>query len=264
MPWFPVDDGFYSHPKVLATSLAARGLWATAGSWCMDPAHLTDGVIPDHVLAALGGTPELAAELVTAGLWRRSRKGYAFHDWFQWGTKRTAEQQRELSATRAANGRKGGIASGLTRSANGVHSPKQTRSKPRFASDAEDTSPGQPTDGDQRKQASKPEANPKQVASQLLHGGLNPNTSSSSPLPPASGGHDGSHPNCRACGTNPRGVPPPEPPSAAARHPSAMTVAEATAAAGVTRNGRPARGEAVAAAAAAARAALHAPKGDHP
>ena len=34
-----------------------------------------------------------------------------------------------------------------------------------------------------------------------------PNT----PQPPASGGHDGSHPNCRACGTNPRG-PTPEPP----------------------------------------------------
>jgi len=87
---------------------------------------------------------------------------------------------------------------------------------------------------------------------------------STSPLPPASGGHDGSHPNCRACGTNPRGIPPPEPPSPAARHPSALTVAEAAAAAGVTRNGRPARGEAVAAAAAAARAALHAPKGDPP
>jgi len=87
---------------------------------------------------------------------------------------------------------------------------------------------------------------------------------STSPQPPASGGHDGSHPNCRACGTNPRGIPPPEPPTAAALHPSARTPAQAAMDAGITRNGRPARGAAVAAAAAAARAALHAPKGDHP
>jgi hypothetical protein len=218
VPWFPVDDGFYSHPKVLATSLAARGLWATAGSWCSDPAHHTDGVVPAHVLASLGGTPELAAELVTAGLWRRSRKGYVFHDWFDWGSKRTAKQQQELSDVRRENGRRGGFASGKARASG--------------------------------------QAKPKQLASPLLRDGLNPNTSSSSPLPPASGGHDGSHPNCRACGTNPRGIPPPEPPSPAARHPSALTVAEAAAAAGVTRNGRPARGEAVAAAADAARQAM--------
>src|SRR6266704_3002926 len=108
MPWFPVDDSFHSHPKALATSLAARGLWATAGSW--SSAHLTDGVVPVHVLASLGGTPELAAELVAAGLWRRTRQGYVFHDWFDWGSKRTAAEIRELRKVRADSGRKGGVA----------------------------------------------------------------------------------------------------------------------------------------------------------
>src|SRR5215472_9811726 len=122
MPWFPVDDGFHSHPKVLATSLSARGLWVTAGSWCSQSDHRTDGVVPHHVLASLGGTPELAAELCAAGLWRRTRKGYVFHDWFYWGPKRTAKQQEELSAVRAINGRKGGLA----RSVNGVNAAKQT------------------------------------------------------------------------------------------------------------------------------------------
>ena len=232
MPWFPVDDSFYSHPKALATSLAARGLWATAGSW--SSAHLTDGVVPVHVLASLGGTPELAAELVTAGLWRRTRNGYVFHDWLDWGSKRTAEQIRELRKTRAASGRKGGVASGKSRS---NRRPK-----------------------------------PKQVASPLVDGGLNPNTSTStSPLPPAADAAGGSatacehhartlgHPaaNCRACGTNPRGQPEPPPPSAAERHPSARSAGEASLAAGVTPNGRPADDKTIAAIAAQARQAIN-------
>jgi hypothetical protein len=79
---------------------------------------------------------------------------------------------------------------------------------------------------------------------------------STSPQPPASGGHDGSHPNCRACGTNPRGLPPPAPPTAAALHPSARTPAEAAMDAGITPNGTPLRGDSVAAIAAHARAAI--------
>lgn len=136
MPWFPVDDSFYSHPKALAASLAARGLWVTAGSW--SSAHLTDGVVPVHVLGLLGGTPELAAELVAAGLWKRTRRGYVFNDWLEWGSKRTAAEIRELRKIRQANGRKGGVASGKTRS--------------------------------------KSEAKTKQLASPPLRSGLNPST----------------------------------------------------------------------------------------
>ena len=99
MPWFRIDDGFHSHPKVLATSLAARGLWATAGSWSSD--HLTDGFVPDHALAPLGGTPELADELVTAGLWRRRKSGYQFHDWLDKNPSRKAvENERKNAAER--------------------------------------------------------------------------------------------------------------------------------------------------------------------
>lgn len=104
MPWFRVDDGFHSHPKVLATSLAARGLWATAGSWSSH--HLTDGVVPDHVLASLGGTPELAAELVAAGLWKRRRNGWTFHDWTDKNpTKEAVEKEREAARERQRRSR---------------------------------------------------------------------------------------------------------------------------------------------------------------
>lgn len=75
MPWFLVDDQFHSHPDVLATSLAARGLWVTAGSWS-SARHID--VVPDHVLASFGSTPKLAAELATARVWKRVRGGYRF------------------------------------------------------------------------------------------------------------------------------------------------------------------------------------------
>ena len=223
MPWFPVDDSFHSHPKALATSLAARGLWVTAGSW--SSAHPKDGVVPDHVLVSLGGTPELAAELVAAGLWRRTRGGYVFHDWLQWGSKRTAEQIAELRAQRAEAGRKGGVASGNTR----------------------------------RRNRTNPEATPKQTLDPNSH------SQSPSPHPPEPagsggqpppGGHHGQHKHCRACGTSPRGQPPPPPPGDAARHPSARPIGEAVLAAGLTPSGTPARGDTVHRLAAQARQAI--------
>lgn len=131
MPWFRVDDGFHSHPKVLATSLAARGLWVSAGSW--SSGHLTDGVVPDHVLASLGGTPELAAELVAAGLWKRRRNGWQFHDWASRNpSKQAVENDRRNNAERQkrwrqahSNGHRNGVTNGVTNSA-----PTQPNNKP--------------------------------------------------------------------------------------------------------------------------------------
>src|SRR5215813_2947284 len=68
-----MDDDFPTHPGALAASLAARGLWATAGAWCSK--RLTD-VVPDHVLASFGSIRELQAELRAAGMVERVRGGY--------------------------------------------------------------------------------------------------------------------------------------------------------------------------------------------
>jgi hypothetical protein len=82
---FIVDDRFHSHAKALRASLAARGLWTTAGSWSAD--HGTEGVVPLHVVAALGGTPELVAELTApGGLWEGRAEEVEFHDWEYWNT----------------------------------------------------------------------------------------------------------------------------------------------------------------------------------
>jgi hypothetical protein len=126
VPWFRVDDGFHSHPKRLSVSLAAVGLWTVAGSW--SSAHLTDGVVPDAYLESLSAdAPMLAGELVAAGLWKRRRGGYIFHDWasrnpskkFVENERRTArERMRELRKARsAANG-------------SGEHPPNFARSSP--------------------------------------------------------------------------------------------------------------------------------------
>jgi hypothetical protein len=130
VPWFRVDDGFHSHPKVLDTSLAARGLWVTAGSW--SSAHLTDGVVPDRALALLGGSPELAAELVTAGLWRRTKGGYKFHDWLDKNpSKQAVDNQRKTNADRQKrwrnaqrNGGRNAVTNGVS---NGVSNGAPTR-----------------------------------------------------------------------------------------------------------------------------------------
>lgn len=67
MPWFAVDDGFYDHPKVIGVSMAARGLWTTAGSYCAK--HMTDGLISARTVRQLGGTAAQIRHLLDAGLW---------------------------------------------------------------------------------------------------------------------------------------------------------------------------------------------------
>jgi len=80
MTWFPVDDRFHSHPKAAAVSLAAIGLWTLAGSWAKG--QPSNGDVPQHMITSLSrGATELADELVTAGLWRRTKAGYRFHQW---------------------------------------------------------------------------------------------------------------------------------------------------------------------------------------
>lgn len=107
MTWFKVDDSFHSHPKVLAASPAALGLWVVAGSW--SGANLSDGFIPDHVLPRLlSDSASLARDLVTAGLWKRARGGYRFHDWGDFNPQReTVEQDRRAARERMRKLRSG-------------------------------------------------------------------------------------------------------------------------------------------------------------
>jgi hypothetical protein len=119
MPWFKVDDTFHSHPKVLAASPAALGLWVVAGSW--SGANLSDGFIPDHVLPRLlPDSATLAQQLATAGLWKRVRGGYKFHDWGDFNPQRAAiEEDRKAARERMRKLRSGRQSAGQARSGSG-------------------------------------------------------------------------------------------------------------------------------------------------
>lgn len=103
MTWFKVDDGYHDHPKVLAVSLAASGLWVRAGSWCGK--QLNDGLVPSTALRVISpATPattrRLAGELVAAGLWDEvPGVGYQFHDW-AWANPTRAEVEAERERVR--------------------------------------------------------------------------------------------------------------------------------------------------------------------
>ncbi len=102
--WFKVDDGFYSHPKTLVLSPQAVALWVRAGSYC--GRHLTDGLVPRHVLSLLQGDEAQASELVAAGLWLDHVEGYLFHDWVMYQpTRGKVETEREKSRERVAKHR---------------------------------------------------------------------------------------------------------------------------------------------------------------
>jgi hypothetical protein len=104
MAWAKVDDRFFSHPKVVGTGLAARGLWITALSW--SSAMETDGWIPESVLwffAHPNLIPELTQELVDARLWERGDRGFRIHDFLDWNPSRaTVLARRQAGAARLA------------------------------------------------------------------------------------------------------------------------------------------------------------------
>jgi len=104
MVWFQIDDGMWSHPKILQLSPDAGWLWTRAGAYCAQ--HLTDGLIPDVALRILGATEDAIAELLDAELWHDTDDGYVFHDWHAYQrTRERVESEREASRQRQAKAR---------------------------------------------------------------------------------------------------------------------------------------------------------------
>jgi len=110
MPFFVVDDGAHSHPKIMRATNAAVGLWMRVGSYVAQ--HLTDGHVPGTV-AHMYGTPPQIKKLITVGLWHehghacrrcpQPRPGdYFMHDYKESGNPSRAEvlQRREKQAAK--------------------------------------------------------------------------------------------------------------------------------------------------------------------
>lgn len=141
--WFKVDDNLAFHRKVVAAGNAAMGLWVRAGSWCGQ--HLTDGFIPDHMIAILG-TVSQREKLIKVGLWTTVDGGCQFHQWGEKGRQPSGKvvlEEREKAAARQHKYRRGehkepqvtSSSDGVTRpsvtaSVTGVVTPTPTRPDP--------------------------------------------------------------------------------------------------------------------------------------
>lgn len=114
MPDFRVSDTAPEHPKLRAAGLAAAGLWAMAGGWCMQPTQLTDGWVPAYWVATWPGGTKAAAKLIQAGLWVKASRdgtpGYQFHDWADYQRTRAAvEDERSKARDRMRSVRSRGV-----------------------------------------------------------------------------------------------------------------------------------------------------------
>lgn len=110
MPWFKVDDGFFSSRQMLSIPPRYRtrsaGLWVLAGAWSAK--ELTDGFVPIGLLRDLYASPAVAEQLVSAGLWERAEGGFNFVGWdkFQFTKSRVMEhRQNENERKRKARER---------------------------------------------------------------------------------------------------------------------------------------------------------------
>lgn len=120
MPWFKVDDSFFSHPKVLRLGrqrVPCVGLWLTAGLFS-SVAGL-DGFVPREAVTDWDPRGAYSARLVAVGLWSETRRGgesgYLFHDWHEYQLSSSEWEQRRKA--RAEAGRLGGLRSAQARRA---------------------------------------------------------------------------------------------------------------------------------------------------
>ena len=264
-----VDVLLPTHPKLIGASSATK--WSLIEAWCYCARHLTDGFIPDRAWARIGKARD-RQPLIDLGMAERVPGGYQMHDYL--GHQRSRADAEELSRKRADAGRKGGQAKAnavalAKQMPGGLPPSKPSKSVAEAEAEAEaDRSGAGAVDHPSRRNGQSGVDDEIDLIISEIH---------------LATGRDVSRTwaaDVRATLMNGREVANPaaylrqiirterDPAArflpAASAHPSARPVSEANLAAGIAPNGTPARGEAVAAIAAHARAALHAPKGDHP
>jgi hypothetical protein len=119
MSWVRIDDDIVDNPKTLkvwAKSPEAFALDVRAIAYSAK--HLTDGLVPDEILALWYAGKEaelhnLTEILVGAGRWERVGGGFEIHDFLDYNKSR--EEVEIERAKRAKSGAKGGKASGASR-----------------------------------------------------------------------------------------------------------------------------------------------------
>jgi hypothetical protein len=102
---FRVNDGFSQHPKTIGITLDATGAWLHIGVWCAR--YLTDGYIPDEVVAGIvGRRTRVIKELADRNLLTPAPGGWQMVDWAQYQrTRAHVEADREKNRARLAKWR---------------------------------------------------------------------------------------------------------------------------------------------------------------
>lgn len=119
MTWVYLDDHFTEHPKIAHLSDAAfRGF---VEGLCYCARNLTDGRIPTTHAKKLTSA-KAVRELMSCGLWVQNGKSVDVHDYLHYQSSRREVEARRakreaVSVSRAEAGRRGGLQSGLVRSA---------------------------------------------------------------------------------------------------------------------------------------------------
>src|SRR5687767_7652776 len=98
MAWMRIDDRVRTHPKIVSAGPGASWFWFCGIGYCRE--HLTDGFIPDGMMASLCPGVGLAAarnhasKLVEVRLWHRKPGGYEVHDFLEWNPSRASVIQK--------------------------------------------------------------------------------------------------------------------------------------------------------------------------
>jgi hypothetical protein len=108
MTWFNIGDEQHDDPVMRAAGLAAFGLYAAAGSYCMR--QLTEGFVPAWYVKAWPDGPKAATVLVKHGIWGQVDGGYHYVEWRQESAEKVrkrrakwrADKERQAAAARAA------------------------------------------------------------------------------------------------------------------------------------------------------------------
>jgi hypothetical protein len=93
MSWFNVDDKSHSDDRFRRAGLDGFGLYAAAGSFCMD--QLTDGFVPDWFVNGWPGGKKAARNLVLVALWAHVDGGFQYVEWKETLTRSYVQKQRE-------------------------------------------------------------------------------------------------------------------------------------------------------------------------
>jgi hypothetical protein len=83
--WARLDDGWYDHPKIVASGPYGMALHAWCISYCAR--HLTDGYLRKNVIPAWA-KPQGVKALLEVGLMEEVPGGYAVHDFLDWNPSR--------------------------------------------------------------------------------------------------------------------------------------------------------------------------------